>query len=215
MIKNLIFDMGGVVFRQNTEEAFRRFREAGIDPSEYMGDYGQRGFFLDVETGRIGADEFCRKMAEATGRESVSFGEAQHCWLGFVKDVPVSRLHDLLELRRSYHVCLLTNTNPFIMAWTRSEDFSSDRLPISCYFDSMFCSYEMKAYKPDKEIFKKALEKDGMSPKETIFVDDSEANVRAAEALGIRGLHVQPDAEWLGSLRELIRQADGEDAAEA
>lgn len=206
MIKNIIFDMGGVVFRQDSEEAYRRFREAGIDPSKYMGDYGQRGFFLDVETGTIGAEEFCRKMAETTGRSRVSFDEAQYCWLGFVKDVPTSRLHGLLDLRKCYHVCLLTNTNPFIMAWTRSERFSSDRLPISHYFDSIFCSYEMKAYKPNQEIFKKALETDGMSPKETIFVDDSETNVRAAEALGIHGLHVPPDAEWLDSLRGLIRR---------
>jgi len=208
MIKNLIFDMGGVVFRQNSEKAYRRFREAGIDPSKYMGDYGQRGFFLDVETGKIDAEEFCRKMAEATGRDSVSFNEAQYCWLGFVKDVPVERLHALLDLRRNYHVCLLTNTNPFIMAWTRSNDFSTDRLPISHYFDSVFCSYEMKAYKPSQEIFKKAFEKDGMSPKETIFVDDSEVNIRAAEALGIHGLHVKPDAEWHDDLTKRIQLID-------
>ena len=39
MIKNLLFDMGGVIFRQNSEEAFRRFREAGVDTDEYMGEY--------------------------------------------------------------------------------------------------------------------------------------------------------------------------------
>lgn len=50
MIKNLLFDMGGVVFRQNSEEAYRRFREAGIDPAKYMGYYGQKDFFLDVST---------------------------------------------------------------------------------------------------------------------------------------------------------------------
>ena len=48
MIKNILFDMGGVIFRQNSEEAFRRFREAGVNTDEYMGEYGQKGFFLDV-----------------------------------------------------------------------------------------------------------------------------------------------------------------------
>lgn len=74
MIKNILFDMGGVIFRQNSEEAFRRFREAGVNTDEYMGEYGQKGFFLDVETGKIDAGEFCRRMAEAAGRESVSVG---------------------------------------------------------------------------------------------------------------------------------------------
>ena len=37
MIKNILFDMGGVIFQQDTAEAFRRFRQAGIDPDIYMG----------------------------------------------------------------------------------------------------------------------------------------------------------------------------------
>ena len=65
MIKNILFDMGGVIFRQNSEEAFRRFREAGIDTGKYMGAFGQKEFFLDLETGAIDAETFCKKMAEA------------------------------------------------------------------------------------------------------------------------------------------------------
>ena len=67
MIKNLLFDMGGVIFRQNSEEAYRRFRAMGVNTDDYMGEYGQKGFFLDVETGKIDAGEFCRRMAEAAG----------------------------------------------------------------------------------------------------------------------------------------------------
>ena len=152
--------MGGVIFRQDSEEAFRRFREVGLDPEKYMGAFGQKEFFLDVENGKIDADTFCRKMAEASGREHVSWEEAQHCWLGFLRDVPVERLHYLLELKKHYHVCLLSNTNPFMMSFTRSIKFSSDGKPISFYFDTLFCSYEMKAYKPDCEIFIKALDTD-------------------------------------------------------
>lgn len=40
MIKHLLFDMGGVVFTQNTQEAFRRFKAIGLDPNYYMGEYG-------------------------------------------------------------------------------------------------------------------------------------------------------------------------------
>ena len=47
MIKNLLFDMGGVIFRQNSEEAYRRFRAMGVNTDDYMGEYGQKGFFLD------------------------------------------------------------------------------------------------------------------------------------------------------------------------
>lgn len=204
MIKNVLFDMGGVVFRQNTEEAFRRFMAVGIDPKRYMGDYGQKDFFLDVETGKIDAQEFCRRMAEACGRKEVTWEEAQHCWLGFVRDVPVGRLHYLEQLKSRYHTCLLSNTNPFIMAFTRSTDFSTDGKPISHYFHSLFCSYEMGVCKPDKAIFLKALAADCMKANETLFVDDSLKNVQAAEALGIEGFHVAPDEEWMHRLDERL-----------
>lgn len=198
--------MGGVIFRQDSEEAFRRFREVGLDPEKYMGAFGQKEFFLDVENGKIDADTFCRKMAEASGREHVSWEEAQHCWLGFFRDVPVERLHYLLELKKHYHVCLLSNTNPFMMSFTRSSKFSSDGKPISFYFDTLFCSYEMKAYKPDSEIFIKALDTDKMIADETLFLDDSMKNIVAAQRLGIQTLYVKTNEDWRDRLTLVLQQ---------
>lgn len=198
--------MGGVIFRQDSEEAFRRFREAGLDPEKYMGAFGQKEFFLDVENGKIDADTFCRKMAEASGREHVSWEEAQHCWLGFLRDVPVERLHYLLELKKHYHVCLLSNTNPFMMSFTRSSKFSSDGKPISFYFDTLFCSYEMKAYKPDSEIFIKALDTDRMIADETLFLDDSMKNIVAAQRLGLQTLYVKTNEDWRDRLTLVLQQ---------
>lgn len=198
--------MGGVIFRQDSEEAFRRFREAGLDPEKYMGAFGQKEFFLDVENGKIDADTFCRKMAEASGREHLSWEEAQHCWLGFLRDVPVERLHYLLELKKHYHVCLLSNTNPFMMSFTRSSKFSSDGKPISFYFDTLFCSYEMKAYKPDSEIFIKALDTDKMIADETLFLDDSMKNIVAAQRLGLQTLYVKTNEDWRDRLTLVLQQ---------
>ena len=206
MIKNLLFDMGGVIFRQDTEEAFRRFRAIGIDTDFYMGAYGQKDFFLDVETGAIDAETFCRKMAEATGRASVSHEGALNCWLGYVKDVPVERLHNLLELRKHYHVCLLSNTNPLVMEYMRSPRFSADGLPITHYFDTLFCSYEMKAYKPHADIFLQALQTDNMKAEECIFIDDSLKNTEAAAALGFHVLHVEANKDWMPKLTKMLEE---------
>jgi len=205
MIKNILFDMGGVVFRQNTAEAFRRFSELGIDPMQFMGDYGQKDFFLDLETGTIDAECFCQRLSEKIGR-TVSWDEAQYCWLGFIRDVPEERLNNLLSLRKNYRVGLLSNTNPFVMAFTRSNQFSQSHRPITDFFDSFFCSYEMRVCKPDPEIYLKALEMDSMQPSETLFVDDSLKNVNAAAALGIHTLHVQPDADWMPQLETILHE---------
>ena len=55
----------------------------------------------------------------------------------------------------------------------------------------------MHMVKPDSEIFEKMLEESGINPEETLFIDDSRANCRAAEALGIHTLHVSHGDEWL------------------
>lgn len=205
MIKNLLFDMGGVIFNQDTEEAFRRFREAGIDTDYYMGKYGQKDFFLDLEAGNIDDREFCRRMSEVVGR-TVSWDEAQYCWLGYFDGVPEERLRHLEALRKDYHLCLLSNTNPFVMAYTRSSHFSDGGKPITDFFDTLFCSYEMKCCKPADEIFLKALGQDGMAAEECLFVDDSQANCDAARRLGFHALRIESNSDWMAGVNEIIRR---------
>ncbi len=197
--------MGGVIFRQDTAEAARRFKALGIDPADYVGEYGQRGLFLDLESGRIDCKTFCRLLAQAAGREQASHEVALDCWLGFVIDVPTDRLHALLRLHeKGYRLGLLSNTNPFIMEYMDSPRFGADGRPISDYFDSLHLSYRMGICKPSPEIFRRALYADGFSADETLFIDDSEANTAAAATLGIHTLHIPQNTPWIQPLASLL-----------
>lgn len=204
MIKNILFDMGGVIFIQDTATAFERFKAAGIDTDYYMSAHGQKDFMLDFETGRIDTDEFCRRMAGACGRESIGIDEVRHCWLGFVREVPTDRLHTLLQLKERYHLGLLTNTNPIVMGHCDSPAVSEDGLPLSHYFDSLFRSYEMGLYKPDPAIFIETLRRDGMLADETLFVDDAAKNIDAARAVGMHALHVPTNEDWRPALAKYL-----------
>lgn len=200
--------MGGVIFNQNTEEAFRRFEAMGIDTAHYMGRYGQKDFFLDLETGTINAEEFCKKMADVTNKKEVTWQEAQHCWLGFVDGIPQKGLLHLQTLRKNYQLSLLSNTNPFVMAYMRSELFSEQGLSIEHFFDTFFCSYEMKVCKPHAEIYQQVLQTLHVKGEECIFIDDSKANTEAAEALGFHTLHIETNADWMPSLQEKLNKLD-------
>ncbi len=213
MIRHLLFDMGGIIFQQNTEEAFRRFAEMGIDTDRYMGRYGQKEFFLDVETGAIDAATFCKKLATATGKQEITWQEAQHAWLGFVDEVPQKSLNHLEKLKKEYHLSLLSNTNPFVMDYMRSDNFSSDGRTIEDFFDTLFCSYELKLCKPHPEIYLQALQTLGAEAHECVFIDDSKANIEAAQALGIHVLHVETNADWMPSLQALLQQLASEGRA--
>lgn len=209
MIKNILFDMGGVIFTQNNDEAFRRFRSIGVDTDYYMGAYGQKDYFLDLETGSVDDDEFCRRLSATVGRD-VSWSEAQHCWLGFFDGVELQRLNNLVELRNRHRLCLLSNTNPFVMDFTRSRKFSQIGKPITDFFDSLFLSYEMKVCKPDKDIFLRALAADGMKADECLFVDDSAKNTDAAKAVGMHVLTVKTNEDWMPGVMCILAEVNGE-----
>ena len=215
MIKNLIFDLGGVVITLDPNEAYTRFEKLGIaDARQQMGVYGQTGIFLQLENGSIDAAEFCRQLAVQAKAKSpmfqdedspcYSFERAQWAWMGYVKEVPMDRLHNLLKLKEKYNVCLLSNTNPFIMDWAESSQFSGDGHSIAHYFHTLYCSYRLGDYKPSPTIYQKVLELSAFNAEETIFVDDGPRNIEAAESVGIHGLLVPEDADWMDSLQELI-----------
>ena len=59
MIKNIIFDFGGVIITLDQPQAVRRFEALGLhDAAQRLDPYTQGGIFGDLEAGRITADEF-------------------------------------------------------------------------------------------------------------------------------------------------------------
>lgn len=200
--------MGGVVFTQNTQEAFRRFKAIGLNPNYYMGEYGQKDFFLDVETGAISAEDFVKKVAEVRDNDDLSWDDLLQCWLGFFDGVKSKVVEDLDLLHRDFHLCLLSNTNPFIMSHTKSKAFTAEGRPITDFFDTLFLSYEMGICKPDARIFLKALEMEQMKADECLFIDDSKKNTDAAEKVGIHTLFVTSNSDWMPALEERLKELD-------
>lgn len=203
MIRDLVFDFGGVVVDLDYEGAVEAFRRLGVRDAEHWLDrYRQRGVFLDVERGAITADGFLTGLGELCGRE-VSFAEAQHAWCAFVGDVPQKRLEALRHLRRNHRVFLLSNTNPFLMEWARSPRFTPEGEPLDAFFDKLYLSYEMRVVKPDREIFLDMILDAGLDPAYTLFVDDGRENVEAAAALGFPTYQPRPDEDWVLPVKHL------------
>ncbi len=218
MIKNLIFDLGGVVIPLNPEQAWSRFESLGIkNTREQMGVYGQTGIFRQLEDGSLSEEEFQRALGQQAQEQSNYFGEAEPCfsyeqcvwaWCGYVDSVILDRLQNLLKLKENYRVLLLSNTNPFLTSWAESDAFSGDGHPIDYYFHQVYYSYRMKDYKPSLSIFRKLLESEGIKAEESLFLDDGPKNVEAAEQVGIHGLVVQKNEDWMPRLMALLEEEE-------
>ena len=116
MIRDIVFDFGGVLTTIDTERALQKFRDLGIEnPEQYINSYCQKGPFFEVENGDIDAEEFCRRISAIAGRE-ITFEEAKEAWLGFLVEIHTHLLEYLQTIRGRYRLSVLSNTNPFIQS---------------------------------------------------------------------------------------------------
>jgi putative hydrolase of the HAD superfamily len=81
---------------------------------------------------------------------------------------------------------MLSNTNPIHFPYCIGKHFEYGGYKMSDYFDALYLSYEMKASKPDEEIFLKLLEAEQVKPCECLFLDDGPRNIETAERLGFQ-----------------------------
>ena len=207
-IRNIAFDLGGVVVALNYEQAVGRFEDIGLkDARQRLDAFEQKGIFGDLESGRISAEDFRRELGLLVGR-SLTMDECSTAWQGYIDHVPKRNLEALLSLRaRGFKVCLLSNTNPFIMQWAE-KDFDGEGHPISHFFDALYLSYRCKVMKPRREIFEMMLCGQASLPEETLFVDDGPRNIEMAAAMGMQTLCPPNNEDWTAALENML-QRDG------
>jgi putative hydrolase of the HAD superfamily len=205
LIRNIAFDLGGVVIALSYEQAVKRFEEIGLsDARKHLDAFCQQGIFGDLEKGVITPEEFRTEISRLVGRE-LSHDECRYAWHGYVEAVPQRNLQMLLRLRQlGYKVCLLSNTNPYMMQWAMSNEFDGNGHSIEYYFDHLYLSYQCKQMKPSPEIFRMMLEGQQSSPEETLFIDDGQKNIEAAKALGIQTLFPKNNEDWTKPLAKLL-----------
>jgi len=143
--------------------------------------------------GGLPAADYWRLVADAVGRP---VDEGVQPSIGRLIDLDVSSWveyrDEVWDLARRFRAgggrtAFLSNGVPEIMARLRAER------ALDQWFDVVVVSYEVGLAKPDPRIFELCLSRLGAQAAETLFVDDREENVSAAEQLGLRALHFSGD----------------------
>ncbi len=204
MIKNLVFDFGGVIADIDKNKAIRAFKKLGMENIEdYIGLYAQKGIFLEVEDGQISDVSFCEKLSDVVGRK-LSYEEVKQAWLGFFVGIEEYRLDYIEKLRSQYNLYILSNTNPFVQSWAQSTEFSSKGRSLRDYFDEIYTSYEIGYIKPAPEIFKYMIKDANLVPEETLFIDDGASNIKIAKELGFQTYLVAEGEDWRDNITQLL-----------
>lgn len=204
-IKNIMFDLGGVIMTIDQPSAVKRFKEIGLEDAEQRLDpYTQSGIFGDLEEGKITADEFIRELSKLCNRQ-LTFDECKYAWRGYTKEVPLRNIKVLDKLKSvGYRLILISNTNPFMMSWGMSDSFSGDGRSIADFFDSLYMSFKMKMMKPNRKMFEEIISEESILPEETLFVDDGPANIEMGKSLGFKTFCPKKGEDWTQEILDTL-----------
>ena len=201
MIKNLLFDLGGVIMDIRRLNCVASFERLGMkDADSFLGEYSQKGPFLQLEEGLITEAQFRDAVRQFIDGE-VSDEQIDKAFCDFLVGIPIHRLEQLRQLKEKYGIYMLSNTNPIMWHSRIAEDFRQEGMEREDYFDGIVTSFEARSIKPDAKIFHTVVEKLGIKPEETLFLDDSQKNLDAAAQLGFHTLLVTPGSEFFELLK--------------
>lgn len=208
MIKNLLFDLGGVIMNIRKENCITAFTELGLaDAASYFGDFSQKEPFESLESGHITVAEF-HNIMHTLLPENVTNARIDNAFQKFLIGIPLERLQQLRKLRKKFNLFLLSNTNPIMWKGFIATQFAQEGLTVRDYFDGITTSFNAKALKPSPQIFEYASRTMEIEPGETLFLDDSQANCDAAIELGWHAAHVPMDKGFMDVITDYFNESN-------
>jgi 2-haloacid dehalogenase len=208
-LTTVVFDIGGVLLDWDPRHLYRKLFDGDDGAMEaFLSEVCTLQWHVQHDLGHPAAPS-CQKLAERYPEQA----DLIWAWARRTEEMvagPIAgTVSILLELNQRGVPC-------YGLSNMEAETFPVrlERYPFLRLLDGFVISGHEGVVKPDPRIFRLLLERFGLEPGQTLFVDDSPANVTAAEKLGIRGWHfTSPEAlrsELVAAgLLAALRPADG------
>ncbi|MCP4313714.1 MAG: HAD family phosphatase [Bacteroidetes bacterium] len=189
-IKNILFDLGGVILDIDVQATLKRFYELDF-PSELL-QYPNNmtsDLFFRYETGKISTGEFRNEVRRITGLD-VSDEELNKAWNAMILRIPGTRTQLLDRLKERYDLYMLSNTSPLHVPVFEQMYLETAGRPMKDLFKKIYYSFDIGWHKPDAEAWEYVINDAGIVPQETLFLDDSIHNIKASKELGFQAIHI-------------------------
>ena len=192
-IKNIIFDLGGVVLDLDQGRTLRAFKRLGTDLDEIN---HEDSVFIDYELGKIDEAYFLQSLFTYL-KGNATKEQIKEAWNAMLLDLPKERIELLRQLKKYYRVFLLSNTNH-----THIEEVyrAHGKEIFDELFEIQFLSFEMGTRKPMLACYKQVLDQAELNAEESVFIDDSRINIKGAQQAGLHTILAhEPIGKWLGA----------------
>jgi HAD superfamily hydrolase (TIGR01549 family) len=192
-IKNIIFDLGGVLLTLDYKKTEAAFTKLGVTQFDQL--YNQHkgtSLFNDLETGKISRHSFFDAITDATGI-SMTQEEITNAWNAMLGRFPEEWLTWLEGVSKCYNIYLYSNTNEIHYdAFIEIFQQQVGNKHFNDFFIKAYYSHTLGARKPDPESFLKIIQEQRLEPSETLFIDDTIGNIEGAKAAGLQTIHLKP-----------------------
>ena len=199
MIKNIVFDLGNVLISFRPAEFFKKKNYPENIINKIVDDiFGSKEWKM-LDNGDITTSEVIDAISL---KSSLTKEEIAHIFnLRTEMMFPLDRnVRHLPELKKQgFRLYYLSNFPLDVF-----EEIK-DGYYFFKYFDGGVISSLVNFSKPDSRIYKILLEKYLLLPEETLFIDDLEINVKAAEVLGMKGLITYGSEEISEEISEKLK----------
>ena len=187
-IKNIIFDLGGVILNidyNKTAEAFKKLGLKNFD--ELYSQSKQNHIFDNLEIGKLSANGFRNYIRKNVPHLTLSDQSIDSAWNAMLLDLPKERIQILQSINNDYRIFLLSNTNEIhVKEFTDYINKTFSPNLFKDIFEQYYYSNEIGMRKPNAETFQYVLSSNGINPKETLFIDDSMQHIKGAEKVGLQ-----------------------------
>jgi len=189
-IKNILFDLGGVILDINVQATLKKFYEMGFPAQLMQYPHSMKtDLFFKYETGKLSAEEFRNEIRKVSGM-NVSDKAFDEAWTAMLLRIPRERCDLLKRLADRYALYMLSNTSDLHTPVFERMFRENAGMEMYELFTKIYYSHEIGYHKPDREAWDFVIEDAGIKPGETLFLDDNIHNIKASQELGFQAIHI-------------------------
>ena len=190
VIKNIIFDFGGVIINISHQRVENAFKELGVANFEVLFNQAtQSNLFQQFEKGEITAPQFRDSIRELT-HLNISDEILDKAWNQIIGEYPPERIDLLRHIKKNYRLFLLSNTNIIHFEFYIPKFESEFGFSFQSLFEQTYWSFKCGKRKPDQGSYNQLILENHLNPGEALFIDDSIQNIEAAQKVGLETVHL-------------------------
>lgn len=186
-IENIIFDFGGVIIDIDPLLTIKALEKLGYHDIERL---KSREFYEKIifkfEKGIDTPDVFRNKLRQYLNM-NLTDRQLDDAWNALLLDIPKERIHVIEQVKKHYPIYLLSNSNKIHYdLFVRDLQLRFGYHEFDELFDKAYFSFDLHLAKPNIEIYEFVINRHGLNPSKTLFIDDRKDNIEGAQKAGLK-----------------------------